>query len=410
MCHCEEQAHQRNNKGRRPQEENTSNQLITSRRYLQPIPRLQRPTIHDSASHPLMRRASRPNSRQICQLSKGSCFLRAEQHRRKISQREEMRTIFLLSTSNLLLCPSRRSSQGRPNLSKENRRRQRRYNRNHLNKVCICHYRPIYSGKVLRESVLTRDASLSRATITGRTFYQIFQHVRRTIHPSSPSIYRCRNEACSRPHPRLPSLCRNVSKIINRFQGSSHFNTILHIRRLSKVTNNLSTDVCVRVVIDRLCEFNWNWELGVLNCWFGIWDAVLSAVLLRTTTKVNVTGVKTAVKTKFTTVNTNVNVNLVKGKTIRTVNHRPSTTNRVHASVLVVKTLIRNITLFTVIMYFLTLFRWGMANCIVVGAKFKASILSSHFVQSYLYRPFRVQVSYRRRNDKAARDLRQRLS
>lgn len=92
--------------------------------------------------------------------------------------------------------------------------------------------------------------------------------------------------------------------------------------------------------------------------WFGGRAVVLLTILLRSTTTTNLKGLNTTLKTTVTMVNTNVNVNGVNNSTVRTVTHRPRTTKSVHVGVVVVTTLMRNITLVTVVIYLLALFLW----------------------------------------------------
>lgn len=92
---------------------------------------------------------------------------------------------------------------------------------------------------------------------------------------------------------------------------------------------------------------------------------VLLSILLRTTTNMNVDGLNTTVNTNVTILNTNVNVNGVNDSTVRNVTHRPRTSNSLHVGVVVTTTLMRNITLVTVIIYLLALFLWGVGRWIV---------------------------------------------
>lgn len=99
------------------------------------------------------------------------------------------------------------------------------------------------------------------------------------------------------------------------------------------------------------------WVLVGVAVW-GLGIVLLSMLLRTTTTNIKIDGLNTTVNTNLTIVNTNMNVNGVNNSTVRTVTHRPRTSKSVHVGVVVTTTLVRNITLLTMIIYLLMFFLW----------------------------------------------------
>ncbi len=92
----------------------------------------------------------------------------------------------------------------------------------------------------------------------------------------------------------------------------------------------------------------------------GCGGIVLLAVLLRTLSKTNLTGFNTTVNTDVTMLNTTCNVKHVNDSTVSSVTHRPDRSGGVHDNVVVTTTLIRNMTLFTIIIYVLDVLGWAV--------------------------------------------------